>query len=363
MPNAQLISYIAPGAPATRRLASGPLPFLRPELGFTPRWYHEALGIDFGERWHTDPARRSLALIAMRRELARRFGAELFAWAHEPLNAPADLLTGAFGACIVPAIYGVPIRYAPDHWPASKHQHLSDPQADALEPPGLDSNPFFLSLLAQLEWIARRGRPVAGHLNWQGVLNTAYRLRGQAIFTDMALAPKRAQRLFACVATTLRDAARRVHDRQQHSGFSVGFFTVSNCLVNLVSPEQYRRFLMPHDQRLAEEFGLLGIHNCAWDATPYLDAYATLPHVGYLDMGIETDLAKARRRFPHARRAIMYTPMAVRDKPLDGIRADLERIASECGPCDIVLADIEAGTPDERVRQVAELCRRTGEAR
>ena len=39
----QLISYIAPGAPATRRPSPGILPFLRPEIGFTPKWYRGAL--------------------------------------------------------------------------------------------------------------------------------------------------------------------------------------------------------------------------------------------------------------------------------------------------------------------------------
>jgi hypothetical protein len=53
-----LISYIAPGAPATRRPAAGGEARLRPEIGFTPLWYRTALGIDFGERWHTDPAYR-----------------------------------------------------------------------------------------------------------------------------------------------------------------------------------------------------------------------------------------------------------------------------------------------------------------
>ena len=54
----QLISYIAPGAPATRRPETAELPFLRPEIGFTPRWYAKSLGIDFGEKWHIDPSYR-----------------------------------------------------------------------------------------------------------------------------------------------------------------------------------------------------------------------------------------------------------------------------------------------------------------
>jgi len=50
----QLISYIAPGAPATRKPATGAEAFVRPEIGFTPRWYRRALGIDFSQRWHED---------------------------------------------------------------------------------------------------------------------------------------------------------------------------------------------------------------------------------------------------------------------------------------------------------------------
>ncbi len=357
MPQPQLISYIAPGAPATRRPAPGALPFLRPELGFTPKWFRQTLGIDFSERWHTDPAYRKLTTIAMRRELAHRFGPEHFAWASQPIKEPADLLTGAFGACPIAAIYGIPIRYAEDGWPACEKQYLADEQADRLESPDLDRNPFFLSLMAQVEWIARvRGR-VDGYLNWQGVLNNAYRLRGEAVFTDMALAPDRARRIFACVATTMLDAATRLHERQRDSGVVVPFFTVSNCLVNMVSPQQYREFLLPHERRFAEAFGCLGIHNCAWNADPYLDAYAALPNVAYIDMGIETDLARARQLFPDARRAVMYTPMDLRDKPLPDIRADLERIAADYGPCDLVLADVEAGTPDERILHVLDLCR------
>jgi len=54
----QLVSYIALAAPATRRPTRGDEPFLRPEIGFTPNWYRQAVGIDFGERWHTDFAYR-----------------------------------------------------------------------------------------------------------------------------------------------------------------------------------------------------------------------------------------------------------------------------------------------------------------
>jgi len=67
--------------------------------------------------------------------------------------------------------------------------------------------------------------------------------------------------------------------------------------------------------------------------------------------------------FSEARRAIMYTPMDLAGKTLEGLRSDLERIACRYGPCDVVFADIEAGVPDERVLSAFSLCESLGERR
>jgi hypothetical protein len=73
-------------------------------------------------------------------------------------------------------------------------------------------------------------------------------------------------------------------------------------------------------------------------------------------MGINSNLEKARTLIPHARRALMYTPMDLADKSMDAIHEDLKRAARDYAPCDIVLADIESGTPDERVLGVIDCC-------
>jgi hypothetical protein len=53
----------------------------------------------------------------------------------------------------------------------------------------------------------------------------------------------------------------------------------------------------------------------------------------------------------------MYTPMDAANKTLPEITTDFERIAREYAPCDIVIADVEAGTPDARVLELVELCK------
>ena len=351
----QLISYIAPAASATRRPARGNEPFLRPEIGFTPNWYRSALGIDFGRRWHTDPAYRRETVLAMRGELKRRFGGTRIGGI-DRADKPLDLLTGTYGCSVVAAIYGIPIIYADDNWPNCEHRYLSDKEIDELAAPALDTNPFFRDIMAQVDWIAARESRVEGFINFQGVLNNAYRLRGEKVFYDIIDSPKRCRHLFNCICTTMVEAAKLLHKRQLESGVEVGFFTVSNCLVNMVSPEHYRDMLLPFDRRFGETFGCIGIHNCAWNADPYIDDYATVPHLGYIDMGLDSDLAQAREAIAHARRALMYTPMDLVNKSLEAIRADLERVAREYAPCDVVVGDIEAGTPDERIMAFLKLC-------
>ena len=73
-------------------------------------------------------------------------------------------------------------------------------------------------------------------------------------------------------------------------------------------------------------------------------------------MGLASGLAAAREAFPFARRALMYTPTDLARKSSAELRVDFERIAAELGPCDLVLADVESGVPDARVREAVALC-------
>jgi hypothetical protein len=230
-----------------------------------------------------------------------------------------------------------------------------------IEAPDLNANSIFQDLLRQADEIQAIEGQVAGFINWQGVLNNALRLRGQDLLIDLFETPELCHHFFEMICSVTIEAIKRLHERQRISGVDYRFATISNCSVNMISPEQYEVFLLPHDRRIAAQFETVGIHNCAWNADPYLPLYATIPNLGYIDMGVDSNLGNARALIPNTRRALMYTPMDLADKPLDSIRYDLERTAREYAPCDIVLADIESGTPDERVLDILEMCARLSE--
>lgn len=351
-PSGQLRSYIALGAPATRTPCDGSEPRLRVEYGFTPRWFHQRTGVDFSERWHCDPLYRHEALARMRREADRAFPGMAVGSGPAPLTAGLD---GVHGALVMAMAFGLEAEYYVDNWPAARHDHLSADQIRALEPPVLPETPVFRQLWEQMDEMERHFGRIEGYLNWQGVLNTAYRLRGAEILTDMLADPGLAAHLFEVVARTMVDGMRLVYERQRRTGVIVRHATVSNCLVNMVSPKLYRDLLLPWDRFIAAAFPAFGIHNCAWNVDPYIEDYASIQPLGYVDMGIESGLARAKALCPDARRAVMYTPMDLLNNPLDRIRADVEAIARDLAPCDIVLADIDSEVPDARVRAFARI--------
>jgi hypothetical protein len=213
--------------------------------------------------------------------------------------------------------------------------------------------------MEQLDWIKRKVGVVRGYIVGQGVLNNAYRLLGPNIFLALLKEPGAVSHLFACITETIIEVVRVIQNFQRESGFKEveeKIFTVSNCLVNMVSPKTYVEMLLPFDLKIAEAFSSLGVHNCAWDATPYLNFYCQIPNLGYIDMGIETDLKAAKRLFPYARRAVMYKTRDLVEKDLEEIKKDITLAAKALGPCDLVLADIDIDVPDKKIRAIYDFC-------
>ncbi|MDX9972878.1 MAG: hypothetical protein RBU21_07810 [FCB group bacterium] len=349
----KLRSYIAPAAPATRAPCDGTESPLRIEFGFTPQWYRQSLGIDFSERWHLDPFYRRETILAMRRELNRRFPSLNLGGAN-PEDAPGSI-DAVHGGVWMARIFGIDVQYFPGNWPAAHNVFLTPKQVAALEVPALPNVPVFAQVLDQIDQLSNAFGKVTGYLNWQGVINNAFRLRGPDIFSDLLADPPLANHLFEVITQTMIDGMRIVYARQRETGFEVRHATVSNCVVNMVSPDTYRDAILPFDLTIRGAFEGFGVHNCAWNVDPYIEAYASIPNLGYVDMGLESDLVRVRELCPEARRAIMYTPMDLANKSINELRADLERIHRELGPCDIVMADIDPTTPDERVLAFAKL--------
>ncbi len=354
MADYRLRNYIPISGPATREPIQGDEPDLRVSLGFCPRWYHRRLGIDFGEKWHREPGYRSATLVRMKTALHEAFP-ELPQFRPRQVDGAewrCATISGVYGIKFIPMLYGLGVQYRADDWPDNcPGEFLSKEALARLEPFEVADLPPMRDLLRQMDEIEAHYGQIEGYLNYQGILNIALKLRGNDIFLDLYDDPDFAHHLFTHIAGTIARTARLVQQRQRQSGFAADLLSMSNCVMNMVSPEIYREFVLPHERALSGQFARFGIHTCNWNATPYLHALRAIDKMGYLDMGAMSDLRQARDLFPDARRAVFYSPVDLDQKTPAEILAWLRRIREDYAPCDIVLADIAETTEDWRVRQ------------
>lgn len=355
----QLRNHIPIGSPARREPTDGTESRMRVSLGFSPGWYHQRCGVDFSEHWHADPYYRHAAIVRMKTELCKSFPR---AGLWEP-NNPVDTwtLSGIHHAFVIPAVFGCALEYPPDGWAmiVQKPNRSLEEFADLTTGQVLAS-PAVGNLISQMDVIEREGGKIHGYLGWQGVLNNAFNVRGQDIFTDMLEAPELAHRFFALITDVMIALMQKIQARQRQSGFYINQGDVSNCVMNMVSPRLYREFVFQYDQKIAESFERFGVHTCNWNVTRYLAGLRALPKVGYLDIGIMSDLKQARTMFPEARCAVMYSPQQLEDSSSEKILSDMQLIREHLPPCDIVAGDIQPSTPDTRVNELLAICDKLG---
>lgn len=354
----RLRNYIPISGPATRQPCDGTEAPFRVSLGFSPLWFHDRLGIDFSRRWHTDPQYRYDTLMEMKALLHEKFPSVENFCPHieNGVDYSCATLDGAYGAMLISAIYGLDVHYFKDNWPSTNTaDHLTKEQLAAMGPIDLDNNPAFQELMGQMDYIEGKWGKVSGYLNYQGVLNNALRLRGQEIFLDMFDDPDFVHHLFSHIADTMVRAAKRVQARQRASGFDVDLLSNSDCVINMISADMYEEFVLPYDIAISKEFQHFGIHTCNWNATPYIHKLKKIEKMGYIDMGMDTDMQEMRQVFPDARRACLYSPVKVEQLSMEEIEKDLRKIANDLGPCDLVLADMETTIPDQRIQDVLDI--------
>ena len=350
--------YLPVAGPGTREPCRGDESGFRVCLGFTPKWYHDRLGIDFSRIWHHDPVYRYNSLVSMKQYLSARFPS-IENFMPNPQNGidySCATLDGVYGSILISAIYGQKIHYFKDNWPSvDTSSHYTKEQLRQIPAFDPETNPAFLELENQMDIIENKWGKISGYLNYQGILNNAFKLRGQEIFYDMTDDPEFANWLFNHIYDTMLKTAKLVQKRQRSSGFEIDLFSCSNCVINMISPEMYAEFILPLDMKFSQEFRRFGIHTGNWDASPYLEEIRKIGRMGYLDMGIDSDMEKARRLFPDARRNIIYSPVRIKEYSLQQIKSDFLKIHNEYGPCDITLADIETDVSEEKVQRIVEI--------
>jgi hypothetical protein len=229
------------------------------ELVFNPNWWHKTAAISFEEPFYLDAETRTRNDVIMQRVLHQRYG-DLGLGEADPQPRPVIGSMQVAGGFVIPALLGARIRFAPDAAPQPEPLHLTADQINALQLPDWKNRWPMRQLSADIDALESQYGYVIGDLNTDGLLNAAYHLYGQALFTDFHQAPDRVRRFLGLIGELIAEVAGYIHGRTGSYSIAVNRmaahltptpFLHANCSVQMISPKSYREMQLPIEQQLA----------------------------------------------------------------------------------------------------------------
>ncbi len=306
------------------------------DVVLAPEWWHQHAGICFDRDFFFHPTRRVEEEHKMERVLYEK-------WGQFGLGSPKGEVRPEVGAVHLAAGYlvsqmlGCEIRYHEDHPPQVVPRNTDQLKVEPARAFESQVSRDFWTLVESLQ--GRYGR-VCGDVNWSGVLNVALDLRGQDVFLDMYTRPEEVQEGFRGIAEVIERLGTAVQRRTGTSSVSVNrnvrhlaqpVFLHSECSHTMISEAFYQRFLMPLDAAWSQRHRPFGIHYCGPDPHRYVQVFARLPHLDFLDVGWGGDVAQLRRFLPHTFLNLRLSPVEIVRQSAEEIRATIVRLVSESG--------------------------------
>jgi uroporphyrinogen-III decarboxylase len=232
-------------------------------------------------------------------------------------------------------------------------------------------------LIEQMDQLEAEWGHVVGDLNTDGVLNAAYHLYSQNIYTDFYEAPERVKRLLGLIADLIVDVVSYVHSRtgtysvsvnRMAEHFSPSPFLHANCSVQMISPASYRELQFPIEQRMAERLQPFGVHHCGNNLHRIAPEYAAL-NAQYFEVGWGSDVIQSRQALPDTFLNLRLNPVRMLQETPQTIAEDTQQLLSAAASAGsltnigLCCINMDYGTPDENLfamYEVVERYRRAG---
>jgi hypothetical protein len=338
------------------------------ELVFNPNWWHKTAAISFEEPFYLDAETRTRNDVIMQRVLHQRYG-DLGLGEADPQPRPVIGSMQVAGGFVIPALLGARIRFAPDAAPQPEPLHLTADQINALQLPDWKNRWPMRQLSADIDALEAQYGYVIGDLNTDGLLNAAYHLCGQDLFTDFHQAPDRVRRFLGLIGELIAEVAGYIHGRTGSYSIAVNRmaahltptpFLHANCSVQMISPKSYREMQLPIEQQLAAKLQPFGIHHCGDNLQRVATEYAKLP-LAYVEAGWGSDVARVREALPDVFLNVRLSPIRMLQCTPQEIAADTEKLLQAAGPLEktgVCCINLDHGTPDENLLAMFEVIQR-----
>ncbi len=330
------------------------LPVTHARPTFSEAWFHKHYGLQFGERYSTDPIFRAEQHQEALRLVHERFGA-LGLGKEDPKPQPHLEICGHR---FLPALLGCEVFYQPDQPPAVHHLPVKSAQELAAVPkPDLATNRWAREFRRQAEALLARYGCVDATINHGGPLNVAANALGTDAFLYLAEPTEEFQgflRMLAELCVETYDQLTLPFNPHLDPGREL---FIGNCPVVMIDPETYRKEVFPADSYLRGRVKKFGLHHCgAMDR--YLTDYQRLGPCEYIEVGWGSTLTSVRQAFPSTTLDLMINIPAVQAMPQDRLTETLREMVAQAAPRalirDIFMADVGPDVPDATVARFVE---------
>ncbi|MCX6081336.1 MAG: hypothetical protein NTW32_17530 [Chloroflexi bacterium] len=329
------------------------------EIIFNPNWWHSNYGICFDEHFYLDRQTRIDSDVIMRKALYNRFG---FGESNpQPRPVLGSMMVA--GGFVLPALFGVPIRFSNNEAPWPDGHPMSTAEIMALTTPDLEHTWPMDVLLRDGADLQNSFGSLIGDFDLDGMFNTALHLRGQQLFVDLLDAPELIHHLFSILSETYIALVKLM--RQLTGSCSIAtnrsiiqvnpaIFLHSNCSICMVSPAVYEKTLLQYELSLANQLQPYGIHHCGNNLHRFKSVYGRIP-AEFFDVGWGSDVHQCRQAWPNAFLNLRLSPVRMLQNSASEIYQDTFGLLQAAGApqkVGVCCINMDAGTPDENIKEM-----------
>jgi hypothetical protein len=135
----------------------------------------------------------------------------------------------------------------------------------------------------------------SGRATIHGVLTTAQKLWGEAVFMDMVAEPEKCMAMMEWVTEAYVILCRHFADI---AGMTITSVHVGECSCCMVGPEQAESFVVPVTTRIGEMLGPVRLHSCG-QSMHLIESFGKIGGLHSLDLGGQTSVDKVREVLGH----------------------------------------------------------------
>lgn len=293
-------------------------------------WMAESLGVRFDRDYYFDPGKRHAVDCRCNEYAAERFGGMRLFYSESNLgridywdksqvliggiqpNMILGMLLGADfvagddkDADITPhCLAGKDVGDLPAPESLLEHQliHLFEEQILRVQ----DGHYGQLRAIGPFFW------DLSGRAAIHGVMTSAQKLIGEAVFMDMVTRPDACIEIMRWIAEVYVMLCRHF---SQIAELPISEVHVGECSSCMVGPEMIERFVVPATSEIGEKLGPIRLHSCG-PSTNHLEAFSKIDNLQSLDLGGDSSIGKARDVF--GKEMLISVAVLPRDMSADG---------------------------------------------